>query len=177
MFFRKSGRNNGKRKILVVVDLENMIANTELPPGAGFTLHQALLGLMQKLADLGDIVAKLVFTPPHRIPSFEKFFSEHGFFIVACPKVQTAEGPKDITDQVIMDFCQQVVAEIPKITHFCLCSGDADFIPIIQILRKKGVKIIIASGNLRALSGDLIRLAEPNGSGGRRVFILSPSST
>jgi len=181
MLFRKPrgirGKNNEQRKIVVVVDLENMIANTELPPGADFTLNQALADLMQKLANMGDIVGKFVFTPPHRIPAFEKFFSEHRFFIIACPKAQTAEGTKDTTDQTIMDFCRQVAAEIPGITHFCLCSGDADFIPMIEILKKKGMKIIIASGNLRALAGDLIRLAEPNESGGRRVFILSPSTS
>lgn len=94
---KKQPKNN---RILVLVDLENLLRNSRRPPAEGFSPGVGFERLLEKLQPIGEIAGVFVFAPPHLlVPTYTRFFQQKGFCIIFCPKMESDEkkeapGPK-----------------------------------------------------------------------------------
>ena len=158
-----------KPQIIVLLDLENLIFKAGLPP-PGRSPIVAFENLIQELKKIGEIALGLVFTPRHLLTTYAEFFQEQGFFLVTCPKM----GDEDTVDQNLIALGEQLIEEMPGLTHLCLGSGDDDFIPLLEKARHKELPIIIAAGDSVSLSWRISRMAwvDPK-TNKKAIFILS----
>ena len=173
-------------KILVLVDLENITINLSLMPLGGAAPSDVIKNLLPELRKIGDIFYVFVFSPPHRIIGYESFFKKglvfrEGVSLIECPKdikkIDGRQAEVDTVDEKIIEWCETIVPEIEGITHVCLCSGDADFLKALKGLKKRGLKIIIASGQEDSLARELIKLADVNPTTKKKmVFFLRPKN-
>lgn len=171
---RKKRPNN---KVLLLIDWENLLSSTVSIPPEKFSLDAGLNNLIEKITqEVGIIIGIYVFVPPHLVSTWGEKFKKEGFFIICCPKIKTKTGEeKDTVDEELSRFGMKMVAQISDLTHLCLGSGDQDFIPLLQEAKQRGLKIIIATGNLQSLSAELIRFAEKDPiTGKRRVYLFYP---
>jgi len=174
-----------KITILVLVDLENILVNTEISTEVSIT--KRFDEFLEWLGKIGKIAGVFVFSPHHLIPQFEKYFFDRKFFIILCPKIFQEEEQEsiDTVDATLTEFGRKMLSQISSLTHLCLCSGDAGFLncswsedknclPLLKEAEKAGLRIIIGAGNLTSLSSELIPLAEIDPeTNRRRVFIFS----
>ena len=172
------GKKKSRKKVLVLVDLENISMNTPLLfPPANFSLEKAFGNLTEKIAqEIGAIVGIFVFVPSHQATVWGEIFQRQGYFTIYCPKKKGKNGEeKDAVDDELMRFGFKMLDQMPGLDYLCLVSGDQDFVPLLQEARYHGVKNIIAAGDLQSLSKELIPLAEkdPNNPKKRRVYLLS----
>jgi hypothetical protein len=165
-----------KVKILCVIDWDNIYIN--VPPPEKFSITAGLDRIMKKIAkEVGEIINVFVFTPPHLALVNAQVFHDEGFYIILCPKIKDKKrGEQDTADEIISAFLQDMINQMPDLTHICLGSGDKDFCRIIRkYVMRRGLKMIIIVGDLISLSGDLMKLADVNPNTGKRmVYVFSP---
>ena len=176
-WLRKRRQKKRVNKILVLIDWENLLSSTVSIPPEKFSLDAGLNNLIEKISqEVGIIIGIYVFIPPHLVSTWGEKFKKEGFFIICCPKIRTkTDEEKDTVDEELSRFGMKMVAQISDLTHLCLGSGDQDFIPLLQEAKQRGLKIIIATGDLRSLSTELIRFAEKDPiTSKRRVYLFFP---
>jgi len=172
------GRMKQPKRVFVLVDWENILVNMNLPPAERFSLASGFDRILKKIAEeVGEIVNVFVFVPSHLALTWGEEFHRLGLFVVLCPKVRDKKTgeEQDTVDQTLIDFGRKAIAQTRELTHLCLFSGDKDFGPFLREAIQKRLKIIIASGNLTSLSGELIGLADRKPSGGKMVYLFSPT--
>ena len=158
---------------LVLLDLENLLMNTYLGSQRSFIFTDKLGKAIEELEKRGKITLGIAFTPRHLIPTYEQFFHEKGFFVVACPEVETKEGKKDTTDDKLI-AAGKILINTPGLTHLCLGSGDDDFMPLLIEAREKGLRIAVIVGNTKSLSGNVSRAVETiSGTNKKDVIVLA----
>lgn len=165
-----------RARVLMLVDWENLVKNVELPPAEKFSVVEGFDKIIKQISqEVGEIVSIFVFAPPHLALPWGEDFHHQGFFTILCPKIRSKEGvEEDTTDATIVAFGRKMIAE-QSITHLCLGSGDRDFIPFVREAIRQGLKIIVIAANLRSLAAELIRLVDKKPSGGKMVYLFSPT--
>jgi len=169
------GKRKKRNKILVLIDWENLLINTEVPSLERFSRAMGFDQLIRQLTNIGDIANVFIFIPPHIASPYTEIFQRLGFFIILCPKIKTKEeGKKDTVDEILIELGKKMMDQIPSLTHLCLGSGDKDFVPLIREAIQRRLKIIVAVGSLKSLATDLINLADVNPlTGQKMVYFLS----
>ncbi len=168
------------KKILMLIDWENLITNMDLPPAERYSNIEGFDRIIKRISrDVGEIVNVFVFLSPHLAYSVSEDMYKLGFFTIVCPKIRTKEEEQqDTADGIIIDFGKKMINQISGLTHLCLGSGDKDFTPLIREATRKGLKIIILAGNKRSLSRELSKLADTreNDENEKLIYLLSPQS-
>lgn len=152
-------------KILVVLDWDNLNINLRMPLSEKFSIMTELDRVQKKITqEVGEIINVFVFASPYLIAVNSESLYNEGFYIVLCPLVRTKTGTekKDTADETIIKFTNDMIAQMPDITHICLGSGDKDFCRMLRGAIRKRLKIMIIAGDLTSLSDDLIELADIN---------------
>ncbi len=173
---RRRSQREDRKKILFLIDLENLLLNAGLFPPERFSLANELDRITKQITDeVGNITNTFVCSPPSQ--AYGEVCYEMRFFNIACAKVRNKEGREvDTVDQTLVEFGEQMILQIPNLTHLCLGSGDKDFSRFVRWAKLQGLKIIIVAGNLTSLSRELIELADVNPETGRKmIYLLSPT--
>lgn len=174
--FRRRKRSTSRNKILVLLDLENILLNTNAGPFE-FSLVDGFTKIIRKLGEFGRVVEVFVFGPPSTISINLDSLYQMEFRAIACPRVVVEKtGPKtDTVDSVMIDLGKKMITEMGELTHLCIGSGDRDFLPLVRETERSGLKVIIVAGNEGSLSEELARFACRNPiSGERAVYFFSP---
>ena len=162
-----------KNIILVLIDWENLLINMDVRLPESFSLSSGLNKLMKWLESIGDVFGVFVFAPPHAVQGYLEIFHKYKFYTILCPKI--SRGTIDTTDETLINFGEQMIAQMRNLSHFCIVSGDRDFSLLIKSAKKQKLKIAIAAGDLKSLSEELIDLANRHPSTNERmVHIFSP---
>lgn len=163
-----------KKKIIMLIDYLNISINAGVLP-----LESPLITILDRIQkqiiqEVGaEIVNVFIFAPPHLTSTEMDAFYREGFYVISCPRIKTKEGKeKDTTDEILIGFLKDVVPTISGLTHICLGSGDKDFCKALRGVMRKGLKLIIAAGDLKSLSPDLIELADINPLTDKRMVYL-----
>jgi len=170
---RKSKKNRKENKIILMIDFENII--NSMPSFSPFeknytSIDTAIENLIRQLEKIGKVVQAYIFAPPHSLSVYsiyaERFYYK-GIIMISCPKIKKmnygiSHNPfEDTVDEILRKCCDNwIIQRKSEITHFCLASGDSDFLRMIKKLKRNGIKIIIAAGNNDSLSGVLKREAD-----------------
>ena len=170
---------NKKVKILCVIDWDNIHIN--VPPPEKLSITAGLDRIMKKIAqEVGEIINVFVFTPFHLALANAQAFYDETFYMILCPKIKYKKGgEQDTTDEIISAFLQDMINQMPGLTHICLGSGDKDFCRTIrQYVMRKGLKMIIIVGDMLSLSNHLINLADINPNTDKKmVYVFSPTES
>lgn len=169
--FNREKRN----KVVILVDLENLLLGTEnvtSPEKEGFSIEEGLTTLVKRIAqEVGEVVDVFVFTPPHLSNLYGKPLHQQGFFIIFCPKVLNKERQEiDTVDSTLINFGRRIIADTEGLTHICIGSGDRDFSPLARAAYYKGLRTIVIAGSVKSLSSELLKLAE-------KTYVFSPTQS
>lgn len=87
------------------------------------------------------IVSRRCYASPGRITPYRRNFTQTGFEVIDCPPLTThMKNSADIT--IVMDVMDYVV-RYPHIEEFIILSADADFVPVLNRLRKEMKRTVI----------------------------------
>lgn len=164
-----------KPQVLVLIDWENIILNIQTSDVENFSLRDGFDKLIHWLTRFGAVMNVFVFSPPQAILAQLGLIHQLGFYFIGCPKVK-GKGDKDVdtVDSTLMRFAREMILTVPTLTHLCLCSGDADFAPILVGARKAGLEIAVCSGDYHSLSHEIIRLISKDPEGKKMFHLFSP---
>lgn len=170
------GKKSRKNRVLVLLDLENLFLNFDVPSAERFSIMDELDKLMRQLGTVGEITAVFAFASPQTVSMHLETLFRQGFYPIPCPKIKNKAGQEtDTVDSTLMDFGKKMFGQMVGLTHFCLGSGDKDFNPLLREAIRHGLKIMIVAGNLTSLARELIGLTDENPDTHRKmVYILSP---
>lgn len=92
-------------------------------------------------ADARRIVSRRCYASPYRINNVRRGFTQTGFEVVDCPPLTThLKNSADI--YIVMDIVDYL-QRFPHIEEFIILSADADFVPVLNRLRKELKKSVI----------------------------------
>lgn len=170
---KRKSKNRKENKVILMIDFENII--NSMPSSSPFeknyaSIATAIENLIRQLEKIGKVVQAYIFAPPHSLSIYsiyaERFYYK-GIIMISCPKIKKMDygishNPfEDTVDEILRRCCDNwIIQGKGGITHFCLASGDSDFLRMIKELKRNGIKIIIAAGNNASLSGVLEREAD-----------------
>lgn len=81
------------------------------------------------------IVSRRCYASPHQINSYRRNFTQTGFEVVDCPPLTThMKNSADI--YIVMDVVDYL-SRYPHIDEYIILSADADFVPVLNRLRKE----------------------------------------
>jgi hypothetical protein len=81
------------------------------------------------------IVSRRCYASPHQINSYRRNFTQTGFEVIDCPPLTThLKNGADIT--IVMDVIDYLT-RYPHIEEYIILSADADFVPVLNRLRKE----------------------------------------
>lgn len=172
------GRKRPVRKILVVLDWDNLCSNG-MPNVHDYSLTEGFKRLVEQLTQVGQIVSVFVFGPPDSIIKDLRSFRDEGFWPVPCPREtdKRTRDQVDVVDRSIITFVRDMLEHMPDLTHICIGSGDSDFAkPLAKEAKRRGKEVIVVCGSLRSLSKELREQANDHPiTGEKMVFIFSPT--
>ncbi len=87
------------------------------------------------------IVSRRCYASPHRIQIYRQPFTQTGFEVIDCPPL-TARMKNSADIYVVMDIVDYLT-RYPHIEEFMILSADADFVPVLNRLRKELKRSII----------------------------------
>lgn len=95
------------------------------------------------------IVARRCYASPQRINAYRRSFTQTGFEVVDCPPLTThLKNSADI--YIVMDVIDYL-QRYPHIEEYIILSADADFVPVLNRLRKElKMSVIFTSYNTTA---------------------------
>jgi hypothetical protein len=174
----KERRSRKRNKVLVLIDFENLLWNTELIPPEQFSIIDGLDRIIKNISrEIGPIVGVFVFLPPHLSYDWATYLRKMNFFIILCPPDLTKQRElQDTTDAELIRFGQFMIPQITGLTHLCIGSGDKDFEQLVRTAILNGKKIALIAGNKKSLSRELSRLADSADEkldGNKMIYILS----
>lgn len=87
------------------------------------------------------IVSRRCYASPHRINSYRRNFTQTGFEVIDCPPLTThLKNSADI--YIVMDVIDYLL-RYPHIDEYIILSADADFVPVLNRLRKELKRSVI----------------------------------
>ncbi len=172
-------------KIIVLIDLENIILNIPVYEIGEGSLSVAFEKFKHWLEQTGEITGFFVFIPEDRsLHNLEFLFQEQKCWIIRCPKIPLeeilkqgffAEGEDiDTVDSSIRNFGDMMLKINSDITHVCICSGDADFVLFAKRIQKNNKKVMIMVGSIDSLSERLYQCVDKNDNNLPLLHIFSP---
>lgn len=87
------------------------------------------------------IVSRRCYASPHQINSYRRNFTQTGFEVIDCPPL-TAHLKNSADIYIVMDIVDYL-QRYPNIDEFIILSADADFVPVLNRLRKELKKSVI----------------------------------
>ena len=161
-----------KNKILVLLDFENLLINYS----SRLIIEELNKTLKQIAQEIGEISKVFVFVPHNTASLFAKDFYMARFITILCPKIKAKNGQtdNDTTDEIMLGFGQEIITEMPSLTHLFIGSGDIDFLPLIIKASRTGLNVGLIVSGLNPLSFDLIkRIDKKPGTNEKMVYVLS----
>lgn len=156
-------RKKKKNKILVLVDWDNLLisSETEKIEPTKFSIEAGFERIIKELTAIGEIIGVFCFLPPNNAMIWSEQIHQMGFKIIVCPRIKDKKGQdKDMVDEILMEFGEWLINQIPNLTHLCLVSGDKDFSLFLIKAKLKGLKIIIVAANPQSLAEKIKKLAD-----------------
>jgi len=149
-----------ENRILVLIDWDNIFINLmdALKPEQ-IQLSLRFDKLEKWLETIGKIWDVFVFAPPGLTPFHRKIIREHGFYFIACDKIEKGREQIDTVDESLIRFGKSMLNH-SDINYLCLASGDDDFIDLLKLAQKRKLKIAIATANFKSLSANLLPFAD-----------------
>jgi hypothetical protein len=92
-------------------------------------------------ADSRRIVSRRCYASPHKINSYRRGFTQAGFEVVDCPPL-TSHLKNSADIYIVMDVIDYL-QRYPHIDEYIILSADADFVPVLNRLRKELKKSVI----------------------------------
>lgn len=175
-------------KIAVFIDYDNIRINMKTDPPEKLAEELGYERLKSWLSEIGEITAVFVFAPAVTIYANIEFFYKLGFIPIACPMlpqkskekkvlygIETDE-PEDVplinkTDEVLIKVAEMIINLTPDITHICIASGDHHFIPVAELTKSQGKKVMIVIANYRP-SKELLYFADRDQLTNKRMIHL-----
>jgi len=87
------------------------------------------------------IVSRRCYASPHQINNHRRNFTQTGFEVIDCPPL-TAHLKNSADIYIVMDIIDYL-QRYPHIEEFIILSADADFVPVLNRLRKELKKSVI----------------------------------
>lgn len=87
------------------------------------------------------IVSRRCYASPHQINNYRRNFTQTGFEVIDCPPL-TAHLKNSADIYIVMDIIDYL-QRYPSIEEFIILSADADFVPVLNRLRKELKKSVI----------------------------------
>jgi hypothetical protein len=87
------------------------------------------------------IVSRRCYASPHQINNYRRNFTQTGFEVIDCPPL-TAHLKNSADIYIVMDIVDYL-QRYPNIEEFIILSADADFVPVLNRLRKELKKSVI----------------------------------
>ncbi|MFH1656713.1 MAG: hypothetical protein ABH956_03000 [Candidatus Nealsonbacteria bacterium] len=174
---RRKKRKEKRNRILVLIDWENLrlsIKSTSIDP-QDLSLTSGFDKLISWLEETGDIFGFFIFAPLHILRTIGTISYLHKFTMIACPKIPKTEIEKkikDTTDETLIRFGKMMIQEISGLTHLCIGSGDAHFLPLLEIAKGEKLEIMLTCGTFESLSHNLPILIDKNPVSQKKHFHL-----
>jgi len=161
--------------ILVLVDLENLVLSmANYLPDAWPSVENALKLFKEWVEKKGRIYGLYAFAPLHMLFRYDVVLENLGFVQISCPKMPvTGEEKRDTTDDRIKIEGLKWIESVSGLTHVVLGSGDGGFEGMLEIAKKKGLKVAIAASSPASISDTLRRIADKDDSGKEMVYIFT----
>lgn len=172
-FLRRESKNKKRRKVLVVLDFENIMKALErIPPRESFSIVDGLDKMIKKIAqDIGEIVNVYVFVPVHLAYHYAEMFHKANCFTIVCPKIKGKIGEDiDTTDEILKNFGRSAIRDTQGLTDICIGSGDKDFTSLAREAISRGLVVTIVAGSTHSLASEMIKISD-------RVIFFNPTST
>ena len=134
-------------RIALLIDFDNVILGVDEPPGFDVEL------VVNALRSRGVVVLGRAYGDWYRHNRHRRKLMEQGIELVETP----AFGPiiKNSADIRIALDAFEIGMTQNHISHFCLVSGDSDFLPLVKRLQLLGKTVIVIAGN--KFTSELIR--------------------
>jgi hypothetical protein len=87
------------------------------------------------------IVSRRCYASPHMIERYRRNFTQTGFEVIDCPPL-TAHLKNSADIYIVMDIIDYI-QRYPHIEEYIILSADADFVPVLNRLRKELKKSVI----------------------------------
>lgn len=134
-------------RIALLIDFDNVVLGVDDPPGFDVEL------VVNALRSRGVVVLGRAYGDWYRHNRHRRKLMEQGIELVETP----AFGPiiKNSADIRIALDAFEIGMTQNHISHFCLVSGDSDFLPLVKRLQLLGKTVIVIAGN--KFTSELIR--------------------
>ncbi len=138
-----------KESIAILWDIENVTPRSD---------SLFVNGLIEYANDIGKVSVATAYGDWARpqIRKTSEALAEHSFEMVHVP---TNKKQKNSADMALSTHAVELIYQYPHIRKLILVTGDADFRPLLQSLRKHGIETIIICDSQSA-SEDLLLLAD-----------------
>lgn len=180
-------------KIAVFIDYDNIKINMKTNPPEKLSEELGYQRMKSWLSEYGEISVVFVFAPAVTIAANIEFFYQLGFVAVACPVFKTTKIespllvgeaefldyepeetiPINKTDDIMIDLAQKTINLMPDISHICIASGDHHFIPIAELAKQMGKKVMIVFSNLKP-SQKLLTFVDKNDKDKSMLHLFDP---
>ena len=119
----------------------------------GLLSYCETIGKISYLLAVGDWRSRIA-------PNIPSILSENGFELLHIPQLdETGKKTKDSVDFIIMTKATEMIFQYPHIDTYVILTGDVDFRPLIQLLKKHGKTVIIIY-NPKNVSERLLEFAD-----------------
>lgn len=140
-------------KIAIIWDIENVTPSRESLFIGGLLEYSKNIGTVSAALAIGNWTGKIANTLAVEL-------SEKGFELIHLPQPDEREKrKKNSSDFVLIAKATEMIFQYPHIQTYVLLTGDIDFRPLLQILKKHGKKIIIVCDSNNA-SEHLLEFAD-----------------
>ncbi len=173
-------------RVLLAFDTENFFNGLTSRFEAGErNIEKRIKALMSWVESMGGLLGGhgFIFSPEHLTSPQHEMFNRNGsWFFITCykkilgqaelnPKTQKMETVVDTVNQTIADYAMTMTRH-KDFQTFCLVSGDGDFIPLMEELRRCGIKTAIAAPSINCLSRNLINHINFNPETGKKLILM-----
>ena len=128
-----------KDNIAVLWDIQNVTPskeNVNILVG-GLLSYCESIGNISYLLAVGDWSNKIASNIPSTL-------SENGFELLYIPQInESGKKTKDSVDFIVITKATEMIFQYPHIRTYVILTGDVDFRPLVQLLKKHGKNVII----------------------------------
>lgn len=155
-------------QVLLLIDWDNVWYSLMTRFGiASMDLEGRLKRLMEWLPkNAGKLIGGkgFLFAPEHLSPIQRQNCVDLGLTLITCPKRDLQEAKlnkksgkmemqQDTVDETIIWFAKTMAGH-PNFNTLCLATGDKDYVPLLDEMKKQNIKIALAPPSLASLARD-----------------------
>lgn len=168
-------------KVLLLIDWENIFFSlfSKLGPDR-VNLNERFRNLVEWTNnEIGELFGKsgFLFAPPHFSAYHQDICVRNQLKIMICPKRKIILSQKsdleDTVDETIVWFAIMMIKH-PDIKFLCLASGDNDYVPMLEEVKRLGVKIALIPPTINSLSKSkkLVKLVDINPRTNKKMILI-----